>query len=63
MTHTNFNYLAVEIGEIEKINSKKSGPKNHRWKRQITKSTMSSIKVAMALRLLIKVTIIILAVV
>ena len=36
-SHTKFNYKAVEIIEIEKINCKKSDRKNHRWRRRIKK--------------------------
>ena len=36
--HKNFNCKAVEVTEvIEKVNSKKSGRKNHRWRGQIKK--------------------------
>ena len=34
--HTNLNCKAVKVTEvIEKLNSKKSGRKNHRWRRPI----------------------------
>ena len=35
VTRTKFNCKAVEITEIEKINSKESGRKNHQWTRRI----------------------------
>ena len=39
VTHTNFNCKAVEVTEvIEKVNSKKSGRKNHRRRRRIKKN-------------------------
>ena len=34
VTHTNYNCKAVEVTEIE-VNSKKSGRKNHGWRRRI----------------------------
>ena len=46
---TNFNCKAVEVAEV---NSKKSGRKNHRWRRRIKKTTMSPIIAAIASRLL-----------
>ena len=37
-----FNSKAVEVTEvIEKVNSKKSGRKNHRWRRRIKKHRTS----------------------
>ena len=45
---------AVEVIKvIEKVNSKKTGCKNHRWRRRIEKTTMSLILAAIASRLLI----------
>ena len=36
MTYTNLNCKAVDVTEvIEKVNSKKAGCKNHRWRRRI----------------------------
>ena len=37
--YKNFNCKAVEVTEvIEKVNSKKSGRKNHRWRRRVKKN-------------------------
>ena len=39
---TNLNCNAVEFAEIEKVNSKKSGRKKHRWRRRIKKHSGTS---------------------
>ena len=42
---TNFNCKAVEVTEvIEKVNSRKSGRKNHRWRRRIKKHSRTSLE-------------------
>ena len=40
--HTKFNCKAEEINEIEVVNSKKTGCKNHRWRRRIKKHSRTS---------------------
>ena len=43
VTYTNFDFKAVEVNEvIEKVNSEKSGRKNHRWRRRIKKHSRTS---------------------
>ena len=45
-SRTNFNCKAVEVTEvIEKVNSKKSGRKNHRWRRLVKKHNRTSLDV------------------
>ena len=42
-SRTNFNCKAVEVTEvIEKVNSKKSGRKNHRGRRRVKKHSRTS---------------------
>ena len=41
--HSNFNCKAAEVTEvIEKVNFRKSGRKNHRWRRRVKKHSRTS---------------------